>query len=63
MRNGRGVWIHNAEMNHNAWQLGASLSVLIALFVSLLIANPAVAAQDDDAAMREIEEILVQSTS
>ena len=54
--------IHNAEMNHNAWQLGASLSVLIALFVSLLIANPAVAEQDDDDEMREIEEILVQAT-
>jgi hypothetical protein len=49
-------------MNHNAWQLGASLSVLIALFVSLLIANPAVAEQDDDDEMREIEEILVQAT-
>ncbi len=43
-------------------QLGASLSVLIALSVSLLMANPAVAEEDDHDEMDEIEEILVQAT-
>lgn len=54
--------IHNAEINHKPWQLGAFSSGLIALFVSLCMANPAVAEEDDREEMEEIEEILVQAT-
>lgn len=54
--------IHNAELNHNPWHVGAFLSVLIALFFSLFMANPAVADEDDHNEMEEIEEILVQAT-
>ena len=54
--------IHNGEINHNAWHVGALLSVLIALFFSLFMANPAVADEDDHDEMEEIEEILVQAT-
>ena len=54
--------IHNAEISHNAARIGASLSVLIALLVSLFMANPAVADEDDHDEMEEIEQILVQAT-
>ena len=62
MRNGRGLLIHNAEIKHTPLQLGAFSSGLIALFVSLCMANPAVAEEDDREEMEEIEEILVQAT-
>ena len=54
--------IHNAEIKHTPLQLGAFSSGLIALFVSLCMANPAVAEEDDREEMEEIEEILVQAT-
>ena len=54
--------MHNAEGNHRAWPLGTSLRLLIALFVSLVMANSAVAEEDDHDEMEEMEEVLVQAT-
>ena len=62
MRNENGPLKLNVEMKHKPRALGAPSSLLIALFVSLFVVNPAVADEDGHDEIGEIEEVLVQAT-